>query len=65
MTAANLAVNTSTGNPTNNVAADPAYDEHPTTTQPKNDLAQHTVILPVLGAQKRGALCARPRAVDR
>ena len=51
MTAANLAVNTSTGNATNNIAADPAYDNIKTTL-PKNDIAKHSVILPGLGATK-------------
>jgi preprotein translocase subunit SecD len=54
MTAANLAVNTSTGNPTNNVPVDPAYTNI-ATTSPQNDLAQNTVILPALGATKNAA----------
>jgi len=49
MTAANLNVNTSTGNPTNNIAADPAYEKI-ATTLPKNDNPKDTVILPALGA---------------
>ena len=51
MTAANLNVNTSTGNPTNNIAADPAY-ESIATTLPQKDLAKDYVILPALGASK-------------
>jgi preprotein translocase subunit SecD len=49
LTAANLAVNTSTGNPTNNIALDPAYSDIKTT-QPQNDVASSTVILPALGS---------------
>jgi preprotein translocase subunit SecD len=51
MTAANLNVNVTTGNPTNSIAADPAY-EGVATTSPQNDLAKDTVILPALGASK-------------
>jgi preprotein translocase subunit SecD len=48
MTAANLAVNTSTGNPTNNIALDPAYTSIKTTL-PANDTPNSIVILPPLG----------------
>jgi len=51
MTAANLDVNTSTGNPTNNIALDPAYTDIKTT-PPAKDYAKDTVILPALGASK-------------
>ena len=54
MTASNLAVNTSTGNPTNNIPVDPAYTNI-ATTAPQNDLAKNTVILPALGATKNAA----------
>jgi preprotein translocase subunit SecD len=54
LTAANLNVNTSTGNPTNNVPEDPAY-ENIKTTLPQDDYAKDTVILPSLGATKNSA----------
>ncbi|MGA2969169.1 MAG: protein translocase subunit SecD [Acidimicrobiales bacterium] len=47
-TAANLAVNTSTGNPTNNIAPDPAY-VNIKSTAPINDNKNNVVILPALG----------------
>jgi preprotein translocase subunit SecD len=47
-TAANLAVNTSTGNPTNNIAPDPAYTTIKSTA-PNNDNKSDTVLLPQLG----------------
>ena len=48
MTAANLAVNTSTGSPTNNIGLDPQYTNI-ASTQPQNDNKNQTVILPALG----------------
>ncbi|MGD0054225.1 MAG: protein translocase subunit SecD [Acidimicrobiales bacterium] len=47
-TAANLDVNTSTGNPTNNIAADPAYADIKSTL-PQNDNRKSMVLLPALG----------------
>jgi preprotein translocase subunit SecD len=49
MTAANLAVNTATGNPTNQIPLDPQFAGIKSTT-PKNDLKQNEVLLPVLGS---------------
>jgi preprotein translocase subunit SecD len=49
MTAANLAVNTSTGNPTNNIAPDPQY-ANIKSTQPQSDLKADVVLLPGLGS---------------
>jgi preprotein translocase subunit SecD len=54
MTAANLDVNTSSGEPTHNIALDPAYTNIKTTL-PENDYAKDTVILPSLGATKSSA----------
>lgn len=54
MTAANLDVNTSSGEPTHNIALDPAYTNIKTTL-PANDYAKDTVILPSLGATKSSA----------
>ncbi|MHB8333409.1 MAG: protein translocase subunit SecD [Acidimicrobiales bacterium] len=48
MTAANLAVNTSTGSPTNNIGLDPKYTNI-ASTSPQNDNKNQTVILPTLG----------------
>ena len=48
MSAANLAVNTSTGNPTNNIGLDPQY-AHIASTPANKDLAAKTVVLPALG----------------
>ncbi len=48
MTAANLAVNPSTGQPTNNIGLDPQY-ANIKSTQPQNDNPSQTVILPALG----------------
>ncbi|MDE3065429.1 MAG: protein translocase subunit SecD [Acidobacteriota bacterium] len=48
MTAANLAINTSTQQPTNNIGLDPQY-ANIATTSPPNDKKGDTVILPVLG----------------
>ena len=47
-TAANLDVNTSTGEPTNNIAADPAYADIKSTL-PQNDNRKNMVLLPALG----------------
>jgi preprotein translocase subunit SecD len=48
MTAANLDVNTTTGNPTNNIAPDPAY-VNIKSTSPINDNKNNMVVLPALG----------------
>ena len=48
MTAANLAVNTSTGSPTNNIGLDPKYANIASTSS-QNDNKNQTVILPALG----------------
>jgi preprotein translocase subunit SecD len=48
MTAANLNVNTSTGNPTNNIGLDPQYTNIKSTPS-QNDIATQTVLLPGLG----------------
>ncbi len=48
MTAANLAVDTSTGEPTNNIAPDPAFSDI-ASTRPAKDLAKDEVLLPALG----------------
>lgn len=48
MTAANLNVDTTTGQPTNNPGLDPQYADV-ATTKPAHDLKQNSVILPVLG----------------
>jgi preprotein translocase subunit SecD len=48
MTAANLAINTSTGQPTNNIGLDPQYASIKTTA-PAKDKPGDSVILPVLG----------------
>ena len=55
LTAANLDVNTSTGEPTNNIALDPAYTNMKSTL-PANDVASSTVILPGLGTSDRYVL---------
>jgi preprotein translocase subunit SecD len=47
-TAANLAVNSSTGNPTNNIAPDPSFAAI-TSTSPQNDNKANEVLLPALG----------------
>src|ERR1035438_2133504 len=47
-TAANLAVNASTGNPTNNIAPDPSFAAI-TSTSPQNDNKANEVLLPALG----------------
>jgi preprotein translocase subunit SecD len=47
-TAANLAVNTTTGNPTNNIGPDPQYATIKTT-PPQSDFKADTVLLPKLG----------------
>ncbi len=49
MTAANLAVNSSTGQPTNNIGLDPAYAKI-ASTNPAEDNPKATVILPALGS---------------
>jgi preprotein translocase subunit SecD len=49
MTAANLNVNTSTGNPTNNIGLDPQYTNIKSTPS-QNDIATQTVLLPGLGS---------------
>jgi preprotein translocase subunit SecD len=49
MTAANLDVNTSTQEPSNQIALDPAFANIKTTT-PDNDLKKNEVLLPVLGS---------------
>jgi preprotein translocase subunit SecD len=48
MTAANLDVNTSTGNPTNSIAPDPAFAAIKSTT-PQDDSKNDMVLLPALG----------------
>jgi preprotein translocase subunit SecD len=48
MTAANLDVNTTTGNPTNSIAPDPAY-ANIKSTSPTNDNKNNMVVLPALG----------------
>jgi preprotein translocase subunit SecD len=48
MTAANLAVDTSTGEPTNNIPPDPAFSDI-ASTKPAKDLAKDEVLLPALG----------------
>jgi preprotein translocase subunit SecD len=48
MTAANLDVNTSTGDPTNDIAPDPAFTDFKSTT-PAQDNQKDEVLLPVLG----------------
>lgn len=48
MSAANLAVDTTTGNPTNNIGPDPQYTSVKSTS-PQNDNAASTVLLPGLG----------------
>jgi preprotein translocase subunit SecD len=49
LTAANLAVNPATGNPTNQIPLDPAFAGI-STTKPQNDLKQNEVLLPLLGS---------------
>ncbi|HEV2428033.1 MAG TPA: protein translocase subunit SecD [Acidimicrobiales bacterium] len=49
MTAQNLNVNISTGQPSNNIPLDPQY-ANIKTTKPVSDLAKDTVILPVIGS---------------
>jgi preprotein translocase subunit SecD len=49
MTAANLAVNTSTGNPTNNIPLDPAFNGIKST-KPSQDYKKDEVLLPLLGS---------------
>ena len=49
MTAANLAVNTNTQAPTNNIGLDPKYTNI-ASTSPQNDNKNQTVILPTLGS---------------
>ena len=49
MTAANLAVNTSTGAPTNNIAPDPAFTDYQVDDAGPRQQEQNEVILPVLG----------------
>ncbi len=55
MTAANLAVNTSTGLPTNNIGLDPQYATIKSTS-PQNDNKNATVLLPSLGSSIRYVL---------
>ncbi len=55
MTAANLAVNTSTGLPTNNIGLDPQY-ANIQSTSPQNDNKNATVLLPSLGSSIRYVL---------
>ena len=55
LTAANLNVNTSTGEPTNNIALDPAYTNIKSTL-PANDKPSAMVILPGLGTSDRYVL---------
>ncbi len=55
MTAANLAVNTSTGLPTNNIGLDPQY-ANIASTSPQNDNKNATVLLPTLGSSVRYVL---------
>jgi preprotein translocase subunit SecD len=55
LTAANLDVNTSTGEPTNNIALDPAYTNIKSTL-PANDKPSAMVILPGLGTSDRYVL---------
>ncbi len=55
MTAANLAVNTSTGLPTNNIGLDPQY-ANIQSTSPQNDNKNSTVLLPSLGSSIRYVL---------
>ena len=55
LTAANLNVNTSTGEPTNNIALDPAYTNIKSTL-PANDKPSAMVILPGLGTSDRSVL---------
>ena len=49
MTAANLAVNTATGNPTNNIGLDPQYTNIASTSS-QNDKPAQSVLLPGLGS---------------
>lgn len=50
MSAANLAVSTSTGEPTNDIAPDPAFSDI-ASTLPANDNPKDEVLLPVLGSK--------------
>ena len=51
MSAANLAVNSSTGQPTNNIGLDPAFAKI-ATTSPNRDNPKATVVLPALGTSQ-------------
>jgi preprotein translocase subunit SecD len=60
LTAANLAINTTTGNPTNNVAADPGLAAYPSTPSAK-DTAGKVVLLPgIPGSGTRYLLAKAP-----
>jgi preprotein translocase subunit SecD len=55
LTAANLDINTTTGEPTNNIPPDSQYEAYPSTSVEKPDYANSTVLLPGLSGACDGA----------